>query len=80
MQHGSEILLLLAGGDKSTQQNDIRTALKLAKEIRGEALIVQLKKYGTSRIILKPMKIDRLIFEAALEEAGDDPVYVAYFG
>ena len=29
--------LLLAGGDKSTQQNDIRTALKLAKEIRGEA-------------------------------------------
>ena len=37
MQHGSEILLLLAGGDKSTQQNDIRTALKLAKEIRGEA-------------------------------------------
>ena len=30
-QRGSRLLLLLAGGDKSTQQKDIATAIKLAK-------------------------------------------------
>lgn len=29
-QRGSRLLLLLAGGDKSTQQQDIATAIKLA--------------------------------------------------
>lgn len=37
MQHGDEIIVLLAGGDKSTQSKDIDKALKLAKEIRGES-------------------------------------------
>jgi putative addiction module killer protein len=31
-QRGAELLLLLIGGDKSTQQQDIEAALKLAKE------------------------------------------------
>jgi putative addiction module killer protein len=31
---GSRLLLLLAGGDKSTQQKDIATAIKLAKEFK----------------------------------------------
>ena len=30
-QRGARLLLLLAGGDKSTQQKDIRLAIKLAK-------------------------------------------------
>lgn len=37
IQHGDEIIVLLAGGDKSTQSKDIDKALKLAKEIRGES-------------------------------------------
>lgn len=31
-QRGTELVLLLIGGDKSTQQRDIEAALKLAKE------------------------------------------------
>jgi putative addiction module killer protein len=33
-QRGSRLLLLLAGGDKSTQQKDIATAIKLAKDFK----------------------------------------------
>ena len=35
-QRGKEILLLLVGGDKSTQQRDIDKAERLAKEWKGE--------------------------------------------
>lgn len=31
-QRGMEVVILLAGGDKSTQSKDIKTALKLAQE------------------------------------------------
>ena len=34
--HNGEILILLAGGDKSTQQKDIEKAIKLAKDINYE--------------------------------------------
>ena len=33
-QRGLEIIVLLAGGDKSTQAKDIKTALKLARELK----------------------------------------------
>jgi putative addiction module killer protein len=32
-QQGMEIVILLAGGDKSTQAKDIKTALEIAREI-----------------------------------------------
>ena len=32
IQRGMEVIILLAGGDKSTQPKDIKTALKLAQE------------------------------------------------
>lgn len=33
-RHGSELVLLLAGGDKSSQQQDITAAIRLAKEFK----------------------------------------------
>lgn len=33
VQRGLELVILLAGGDKSTQDKDIKTALKLAREV-----------------------------------------------
>ncbi|NDV21687.1 type II toxin-antitoxin system RelE/ParE family toxin [Desulfovibrio sp. JC022] len=35
MQHKEKVYLLLSGGDKSTQQEDINKAIQMAKEIRG---------------------------------------------
>jgi putative addiction module killer protein len=32
-QHGRSVVILLAGGDKSTQDRDIKTALRLAKNL-----------------------------------------------
>lgn len=32
-QRGDELVILLCGGDKRTQRNDIRTAKQLAKEV-----------------------------------------------
>lgn len=33
VQHGSAVIILLAGGDKSTQGRDIRIALELARQV-----------------------------------------------
>lgn len=33
-QHGDVLVILLCGGDKSTQDKDIKTALKLAKGLK----------------------------------------------
>jgi putative addiction module killer protein len=32
LRRGKEIIILLCGGDKSTQENDIKTAKRLAEE------------------------------------------------
>lgn len=33
-RHGKEIVILLAGGDKSTQTADVKTALRLARNLK----------------------------------------------
>ncbi len=32
-RHGQELIILLAGGDKTTQAKDIKTALRLARQL-----------------------------------------------
>ena len=32
-QRGMEVVILLAGGDKSTQSSDIKTALEIARQL-----------------------------------------------
>lgn len=34
-RHGMELIILLAGGDKTTQAQDIKTALTMARELQG---------------------------------------------
>ena len=36
-QRGREIVILLAGGDKASQSTDIKTALRLAKNLKEES-------------------------------------------
>lgn len=36
VERGLEIVILLAGGDKATQANDIKTAHKLARQLKDE--------------------------------------------
>jgi putative addiction module killer protein len=36
LRRGNEIIILLCGGDKSTQATDIKTAKRLAEDWRGE--------------------------------------------
>lgn len=36
VRHGSIVIVLLAGGDKSTQAHDIETALRLLREMKKE--------------------------------------------
>ena len=35
IEHGTEIIILLAGGNKSSQASDIENAIKLAHELKG---------------------------------------------
>ena len=36
MQRGAVVYLLLLGGDKSSRQRDIKSALKMARELKSE--------------------------------------------
>jgi len=77
VQRGIEIVILLAGGNKSTQSKDIKTALELARKIlEVEMGKIKLHKWDSA----EHLKTDEemvLYLEACLEEAGDDAAFIA---
>lgn len=73
---GMEIVILLAGGDKSTQAKDIKKALKLARESQEMAMALKLSKWDVAEH-LKTDEDMALYLEAAMEEAGDDAPFIA---
>jgi probable addiction module antidote protein len=70
-------VILLAGGNKSTQSKDIKTALELARKIlEVEMGKIKLHKWDSA----EHLKTDEemvLYLEACLEEAGDDAAFIA---
>jgi probable addiction module antidote protein len=75
-QRGLEVVIPLPGGDKSTQAKDIKTALKLARELWEKAMALKLRKWDTAED-LKTEEEMALNLEACPEEAGDDAGFIA---
>lgn len=75
-QRGLEVEILLAGGDKSTQAEDIKTALKRARELQEKAMALKLRKWDAAEH-LKTEEEMALYLEACLDEAGDDAAFIA---
>lgn len=72
-----EIVILLAGGDKATQEKDIRNALELARQLRGESnMALELRKWDIQEH-LKTEEDMALYLQACIEEAGDDAAFIA---
>lgn len=73
---GMEVVILSAGGDKSSQARDIRKALKLASELQERAMALKLRKWDSAEH-LKTEEDMALYFEVCLQEAGDDAAFIA---
>lgn len=77
VQRGMEIVILLAGGNKSTQSKDIKVALEIARQIlETDMAKIKLSKWDSA----EHLKTDEdmvLYLEACLEEAGDDAAFIA---
>ena len=75
VQRGKEFVVLLAGGDKSSQDRDIRQAKALARECGAETWARPSPLPGIRPITSRPREDIGCLPEAALEEG--DPVLVA---
>jgi probable addiction module antidote protein len=76
VQRGIEMVILLAGGDKSTQSKDIETALQLASKLEEDDMTLKLRKWDSVEY-LKTEEEMALYLEACIEEAGDDAAFIA---
>ena len=77
VQRGIEMVILLAGGTKSTQSKDIKTALEIAQQIQEVKMgTIKLRKWDSAEY-LKTDEDIVLYLEACLEEAGDDAAFIA---
>jgi probable addiction module antidote protein len=64
----------LAGGDKSTQRQDIKLAIEIARRL--QEFTVELRKWDSAER-LKTKEDMGLYLQACVEEAGDDAAFIA---
>ncbi len=76
-QRGGILIILLCGGDKRTQQADIRNAESLATGVIMAKIKIKTKLWNVQDY-LKTEEDCRLFLEAAFDDAGDDPAYLAH--
>jgi putative addiction module killer protein/probable addiction module antidote protein len=74
---GPSIIILLAGGDKSTQTTDIKTALRLARNLQEETMSkTKTTPYDVAEHLRTPEEMAAYL-EACLEEANGDAAFIA---
>src|SRR4051812_18909922 len=76
MQRGQVLIVLLCGGDKSTQAADIRAAYRIASVGRTDPMTAKISRYDVADY-LKSEKDMAAYLEACFEEAGDDAAFIA---
>lgn len=78
LKHDRELIILLAGGDKRTQTSDIKTALRLARELQENFSMPKTKttRYDVAEHLRTPEEM-AAYFDAVLEEADGDAAFVA---
>ena len=68
---------MLYGGNKSSQERDIEQAKIIAKDWRDQAMAEKFTRYDTAEY-LKTDSDMAAYLDACLEEAGDDPAFIAH--
>lgn len=76
-KRGRELIILLAGGDKSTQAKDIKTALPLAQPLGAHEMSkTATTRYDVAEHLRTPEEMAAYL-EACLEEADGDAAFIA---
>lgn len=74
---GRELVILLAGGDKKTQAADIKTALRLARNLQESMMSKTVTtRYDVAEHLRTPEEMAAYL-EACLEEADGDAAFIA---
>jgi putative addiction module killer protein/probable addiction module antidote protein len=74
---GRELIVLLAGGDKDSQAKDIKTALRLARNLAEWTMAKTITtRYDVAEHLRTPKEMAAYL-EACLEEADGDAAFVA---
>jgi putative addiction module killer protein/probable addiction module antidote protein len=72
-QTAKAVILLLCGGDKSTQEKDIKRAKEIAAELWKESKMVKISKFDAADYLKTPEAIAAYLTEAL---ATDDAAYI----
>ena len=76
IQRGKALVILLAGGDKQTQEQDIATAIELARQLQGRTVMaLQTTRWDSTEYLQTDEDIAAYL-DAVLEE--DDPALVTH--